>query len=462
MSYFYNYLSMIVGAVCTLIALTAMQRREKHNIGNLGWLAMIMLTPPVGLILFIIFSGKKISAEHDERETVDLPQPDEAATYEPDSIADVAVKRGLPPPSENNRLVVRVTPESMHHELFEVIESAQRRLFIHSFILIDDAVGRSIIDRLCEKAEAGIEVRLMVDGFGSFTFSDALLQRVIDAGGRTTRFKPISQFSRFAYLNYRNHRKLVVADGERSFIGGANLVEYEMTPSPDDETWVDYAMRIDGLAARQIESIFCSDWKFATDEELPPTTGELTAIANSDPDQSALQVIPVGPDGPPEVLDDVWLTAINRARERVWIITPYFIPPRAAIRSLAMAIRRGVDVRIIYPDHSDMAPADYGRRDFVQELHELGATLLRLPDRMVHAKLLLVDDDVAYCGSANFDMRSFFLNYELVVGVFNETKVKEMACWFEELAEKCIEGPTPDTLKRRFFGTMARLVAEQM
>lgn len=126
---------MIVGAVCTLIALTAMQRSEKHNIGRLGWLAMILLTPPVGLILFALFGGRKISAEHDERETVDLPQPDEATDYEPDSIAAIAVKRGLPPPSSNNRLVMDVTPESMHTELFEVIESAKRRLFVHSFIL---------------------------------------------------------------------------------------------------------------------------------------------------------------------------------------------------------------------------------------------------------------------------------------------------------------------------------------
>ncbi len=151
MFYLYIYLSMLVGAVCTL---TAMRRREKHNIGKLGWLALILLTPPVGLILFVIFGGKKISAEH--------------------------------------------------------------RVFVHSFIFIDDNVGRAIIDRLCEKARLGVEVRLMVDGFGSFEFPEDLLHRVTNAGGKTTRFKPLSKFSRFAYLNFRNHRKLVVADGARA------------------------------------------------------------------------------------------------------------------------------------------------------------------------------------------------------------------------------------------------------
>ncbi len=462
MIYLYVYLAMIAGAFCTLIALTAMRRRERHNVGKLGWLLLILLTPPVGLLLFVIFSGKTISAEHDTRETVKLPSPDEADAIVESSLARIAVARGLPSPSRNNCMEVLVTPESMHEALFRLIDSAETRLFIHTFILIDDAVGNEIIDRLCEKSRSGVEVRLMIDGFGSFVFSDNLLKKVDDAGGRTTRFKPVRKFSRLAYMNFRNHRKLVVADAQRAMIGGANWVEYQMTQTPDDNTWVDYSLRIDGLAARQIEAVFLSDWNFATGDQLQPSDAASESIDESEENRSTLQVIPVGPDGPAEILHDLWLTAINRAQDRVWIITPYFVPPPMAMRSLAMAVRRGVDVQIIYPDDSDMPPADYARRDYVQELQELGARILRLPNRMVHAKILLVDREVAYGGSANFDMRSFFLNYELVVGVFNQSAIDEITRWFEKLADRCSEGPKEDNWNRRLMAAITRMFGEEL
>ncbi|QDT07043.1 Major cardiolipin synthase ClsA [Rubripirellula lacrimiformis] len=462
MFYLYIYLATLVGALCTIVALTAMRRREKHNVGKFGWLLLLLLTPPVGLILFLIFSGKKISAEHANRDTVVLPKPDEPDAEVKSSIAEIATIRGIPRPSKNNRLEIKFSPESMHQSLLALIDSAEKRLFVHTFILCDDEIGNQITDRLCEKASAGVEVRLMVDGVGAFMLSDYLLNRVQKAGGHTTRFKPISKFARFAYLNFRNHRKCAIADGNRAFLGGANFVEYEITKDPDDETWVDYGMVIEGTAARQVEAIFVSDWNFTSGDEVVRTTDNIPEISHSDGDQTTLQVIPVGPDGPREILDDLWLTAISRAKDRVWIVTPYFVPPPMAMRSLAMAARRGVDVRIIYPNESDMWPADYARRDYVTDLDELGAQLHRFPDQMVHAKMLLVDREVVYAGSANFDMRSFFLNYELVVGIFNEKKIDDVADWFETLASRCVNGPKEDNWKRKFLGVMTRIFGEEL
>ena len=462
MHYLMIYLAMLLGAFCTLVALTAMRRREKHNVGKFGWLVLILLTPPIGLILFIIFAGKKISAEHDQRNLVALPNPQSRNASDDNTLAEIAVTRGIPSPSSNNRMLVHTSPQSMLRALFELIDSAQHRLLIHTFILVDDAIGNEIVDRLCQKARRGVQVRLMVDGFGSFLFPDESLQRVTDAGGRASRFKPVSKLSRFAYSNFRNHRKMVIADGDRAFIGGANLVEYEITENPDNDTWIDYGLRIDGVAARQVEAVFLSDWKFATGEELATSQGEVNLGDCQPDDMATLQVVPVGPDGPTEIMDDLWLTAINRARERVWIVTPYFVPPPMAMRSLAMAVRRGVQVRIIYPNESDMAPADYARFEYARDLKDLGAKILRLPEKMVHAKMLLVDEEVAYCGSANFDMRSFFLNYELVVGIFNPSRIHEMADWFDELSSRCDEGPEADTWQRRSMSVLTRIFGEEL
>lgn len=462
MIYLYVYLAMIVGALCTMIALTAMRRREKHNVGKVGWLLLVLVTPPIGLILFVLLGGKRVSAEHDNREVIDFSDLDLDSAAIESALAEIGVRRGLAPPTANNRMRLLTSPSSMHDALFSLIESAEHKLYLHSFILIDDRVGRKIVELLCEKARSGVEVRLMVDGFGSFFFDDDLLERIAQAGGHSTRFKQLSKLSRFAYSNFRNHRKMLIADGNRALIGGANFVEYEMTTDPDDETWVDYALKMEGDAARQIEAVFVSDWNFTAQDHAERTVSPFRSHSHDSDDADVIQVIPSGPDGPTEILDDLWLTAVNRAKQRVWIVTPYFVPPPMAMRSLAMAVRRGVDVRIIVPKHSDLPPADYARHNYAVDLQSLGAKIMRFPDRMVHAKMLVVDREVVYGGSANFDMRSFFLNYELVVGVFNPRQIDEMSSWFEKLAKCCDESPIEETRARKTLSALIRIVAGEL
>ncbi|QEG40941.1 phospholipase D-like domain-containing protein [Roseimaritima ulvae] len=462
MLYLYVYLSMLVGAISTLIAMTAMRRGETHNVGKFGWMLLILLTPPIGLVFFLWLGGRKISAEHQRRDLVRLPHCDPESRVD-STLAQIGVQLGLPPASRINKVELLISPEQIYRDLFELVGSATRRLFIHTFILVDDHLSKKLIDQLCQKADNGVDVRLMIDGFASATFPDEPLQRLRAAGAKTTRFKPLANLSRFAYLNFRNHRKIAVADGTRALLGGANLVEYEVTNEPDDDTWIDLSLRIEGTVAAQIEAVFLSDWMFTEGE----TQTERDASEDVEPscdvdDQVAVQLIPVGPDGPPEILDDLWLTAISRASERVWIVTPYFVPPPVAQQMLMMAIRRGVDVRIIVPDVSDMKPADYARFDYFRELVDAGATLLRHPHRVVHAKGLLVDNEVAYVGSANFDFRSFFLNYELVVGIFSPDKIDEVAAWYEQLQQQCEAGIRGDTWRKRAMGTLFRMVAAEL
>lgn len=466
MLYLYIYLGMVSGAICTLIAMTAMRRGGTHNIGKIGWLSLILLTPPIGLPLFLWLGGKKISAEHDRRELVKMPKTRQVADVS-SSMANVASSRGLSQPSGDNQLVLLDTPEKIEETLFDLVESAERRLFIHTFVLIEDKLGMKLIDQLCSKASEGIDVRLMIDGFGSFFFPNKHLEKLRSAGGKAVRFKPFRHLSQFAYFNFRNHRKIVVVDGARAMLGGANLVEYELTQEPDEDTWVDLSLRIDGEVAKQIESVFLSDWQFASDgkfefESNVSQSDAETHDLDSSEESATLQLIPVGPDGPSEIIDDLWLTAIGRARHRVWIVTPYFVPPPSAMRTLVMAIRRGVDVRIIVPEKSDMRLADYARFDYFSELHRTGANIFRLPERVVHAKVVLIDEEVAYVGSANFDFRSFFLNYELTVGIFNKSKTQEVAAWFESIQQRCDAGIAKDTWRSRFLGTVSRMIAEEL
>ena len=464
MFYVYLYLALVAGAFCTLIANTAMRHDDRHSVGKFGWMILILLTPPLGLVLFVMLSGRKLAAEKCERDTTQLPEPPENLDRTKSPLERIAISRGLTAASERNSVRLVKFPEAQYQQLLELVDSATDRLFVYSFVMDDDPLGKELVDRLCNKASQGVQIRLMIDGFGSFLFPESLLQRVRDAGGRACRFKPISQISRFAHLNFRNHRKMVIADGQRVLLGGANLVSYEITEHPDEDTWVDLSLRIDGFAAFQIEKVFAEDWKFATDNSL--NTNEVPE-ADLQPwpkdlgsGSSDVQVIPIGPDGPHGIVDDLWLSAINRANQRIWIVTPYFVPPKIAMQSLVMAVRRGVDVQILMPDSSDMLPADWVRLDYCRELGKLGATILRYADRMVHAKVLLVDQ-AAYVGSANFDERSFYLNYELIVGLFSENAVGELSTWFESLANSCRQDPEVDSRWHRFVGTAARLFSEQ-
>ncbi|MEZ6091949.1 MAG: phospholipase D-like domain-containing protein [Pirellulaceae bacterium] len=318
-----------------------------------------------------------------------------------------------------------------------------------------------MVDRMCEKAKQGVQVRLLCDGFGSFLASDAPLQRIIEAGGNARRFKPMSHLSRLAYLNFRNHRKLLVVDGKRAILGSANLVEEEMSPHETDDSWIDLSLEIEGPAVAHLQAVFCSDWNFVTAENLPPSKVAGCEPVEGENPPGRLTVLPIGPDAPHEIVDDFWLLGLAQA-ERVWICTPYFVPPPHAVRALELACRRGLDVRIMVPNSSDLAPVDYARYDFFDDLQQVGAKILRYPEKMVHAKVGVLDDFVAFVGSANFDVRSFFLNYELSVAIHDRPTVDAIAKWYEDLVPHCERGLETRSAWRSTIATVTRVFASEL
>ncbi|WP_442509704.1 phospholipase D-like domain-containing protein [Novipirellula sp. SH528] len=492
------YVGSVIGALLMLVAMTVMRHDERKHVGRFGWIVIILLCPPLGFPLFLIFAGKKISAEHALRGIVQMPPCPSVEVHDRCGLSSIGIRRGLAPSTPGNCVQLVAKPEEMYKHLFELIDSATESLHVLSFIMADDDLGHKIIDKLAAKARDGVDVKLLVDGVGAVLMPDDMLQTVRDAGGEAMTFKPVTRLSRFAYLNFRNHRKLVIADGKRALVGGANLVQYEITENPDDDTWVDLCVAITGPAACQIEAVFQSDWRFVNrdhsldeanlQEENPchgcfeskqceskqcesdngeSDNGESENVesvsAKSEQDcESRVQVIPIGPDGPGEVMEDLLITAIQRATKRVWIVTPYFIPSSIAMRSLEMACRRDIDVQIMFPNESDMMPADYARFEYSRDLHDAGARVLRYHDGVVHTKAVLVDDEVAFIGSANFDMRSFFLNYEVLLAIHDPRILKQFADWYSALASQCDDRKEPDSLRRRFFSTVARIFGSEL
>lgn len=294
-------------------------------------------------------------------------------------------------------------------ELRETIARARREIRLVFYIWHDDEVGGEISDALIDRARHGVRVRLLLDAVGSSRFlrrrAPALRRAGIDvAAFLPARFRPWSPT-----FNFRNHRKLVLVDGDTAITGGMNIgTVYAME-------WRELACRIAGPVVRNLDSVFQEDWYFATGAEIGPCLEP--AFQTDRQERSAARhgccVIASGPDRNVSRMADGIFLALRRARRRVWMLTPYFVPDGGTLAGLRAAAHRGVDVRIILPRRNDVPLVRWASRSYYRELLEAGVRIFEYLPTVSHAKALIVDDDLAVVGSSNVDIRSFRLNFEL-------------------------------------------------
>jgi cardiolipin synthase len=267
---------------------------------------------------------------------------------------------------------------------------------------------------------------------------------LIDAGGEVSHFMPVFHAPFRGRANLRNHRKLVVVDGRIALTGGMNLAWPYIGPAEAKDLWLDLSVVVEGPAVFELEALFASDWQFATGTDpggnaLPPPPHEGDGAKSS-----VVQVVASGPDVAGDPLYESLLALIFSARSRIWIVTPYFVPDEMLARALGLAARRGVDVRVIVPEHSNHLSADLARASYLRDLHNAGGRVLLYMPVMLHAKAVVFDDQLAVIGSANMDMRSLFLNFEVALFVASPGRVKEVADWALGLmADSTRELPAP-------------------
>lgn len=330
--------------------------------------------------------------------------------------------------------------------LTNVIDDAQQTLFVAVFMFSRDAIGQCIRERLIERAKAGVDVRVLVDGLGSMRTPRRFFRPLVQAGGEFAVFKPVIHFPFRSQTNLRNHRKIIVADGQRAFAGGMNITGEDLYPEPTPDAWQDLAFIVEGPAAGHFESIVRSDWQLATGQSPEPSA---TFEARSpSPGNAIVQVLPSGPDLPNDPMYSSTLTAIFRATTRIWIVTPYFVPDDAIAEALTIACRRGVDVRILVPERSNHLLSEVAGAPLLREIHKAGGAVLFCTESMVHAKAMIVDNEFSAVGSANMDMRSLFLNYEVMQICYSTAEIDAVADWFQSLAVDCrAEMRTPGFLR---------------
>ncbi|TZF90202.1 cardiolipin synthase [Cognatilysobacter lacus] len=390
-----------------------MQRSEP--VATLGWLMALAFLPYVGFVIYYVLgpqrirrAGRRRDASHDAVGA----RGKSNASGDMGALDRMAQAMTGYPPTTASRVDLLIDGAATYDALVTAIAAAQRHVHVEYYIYAGDRTGTRVRDALVERARAGVKVRVLLDGVGS-RLKRSFVAPLADAGVELAFFHPVrwwaTAFSR-PKLNMRTHRKIVICDGTVAFTGGINVTDDE-NDALNADAYHDLHMRIEGDAVRWLQTAWLEDWHYATQKTL----GDSTLFADAAPGPIATHVIPAGPDNAWEPVHRMQVEAIHQAERRVWLATPYFVPSRAALFALEGAAMRGLDVRVVIPKRSDSRLVTAAARSYFDKLLEAGVRVYEYGPRMLHSKVLLVDDDMAMIGTSNFDTRSFALNFEIVM-----------------------------------------------
>jgi cardiolipin synthase len=335
----------------------------------------------------------------------------------------LAAAMGQPPVAWYRNLNVHADGAEALQSLWEVIDGAQSELVLCTFIIGRDAMGRMLIKRLIEKARAGVRVRVMIDGVGRIMGGGLSLHKLRAAGVTVALYGPILHMPFKSSTNLRNHRKMVVADGVRLWCGGRNFAAEYFEGLRKRAPWRDLSFDLKGPLAAQARGLFEHDWACATNS--PPAEDVPAAQPAQEP---CAQVIASGPDQADDTVHDLLVTACFKAKSRIIAVTPYFVPGDVLQMAMTLASRRGVQVDLVLPRRSNHRMADFARHRALRDLAGAGGQVWLVP-YMIHAKCVVVDEDLALSGSANLDARSLFLNYEMMVAFYAAADVRRFAAF---------------------------------
>jgi cardiolipin synthase len=366
---------------------------------------------------------------------------------------------GVPRPTAGNRVELVTSGVDAYERVTRLIERARSSINITTYILGRDEGSQALIECLTRRAQQGVMVRLLLDDIGSWRVRRRFLAPLIDAGAQVAYFMPMLHIPFRGRANLRNHRKLIVVDGEIALAGGMNLAWPYIGPSGSQDLWRVLSMVVEGPAVSELEALFASDWRFTTGRDLIGAGASRRIAPVPGMESSMVQVVPSGPDVAGDPLYESLLALVFGARDRIWIVTPYYVPDEMLARALSLAARRGVDVRLIVPYRSNHITADLARAGYLRDLHTAGGRIFLYCPVMLHAKAVIFDDELAVIGSANMDMRSLFLNYEVALYVSTPTQVAEVATWAQSLtADSKPELPVPGW-ERELFENVVRLLS---
>ena len=389
-----------------------LQKREPA--ATLSWLISLAALPYIGFFIYYVLGPQRIVRHRARRQRHYARLPREAAGAGDESVELRTLAHATTGLAPSTAREVRLLVDGGHKypALLAAIAQAREHIHLEYYIYNPDRTGGALLDALVERARAGVKVRLLVDAMGSKLANRRYFAPLLDAGGELAWFHPsrLPLPWRRPWLNLRTHRKLVVIDGKIGFLGGINITDEEDERLRDD-AYRDLHLRIEGDVVHALQDVFVEDWAYAT--ERSDFVGEVVrTLPSAQAGPIRAQLLISGPDSAWEAIHRMHVSAIHAATRRVWLTTPYFVPGEAAMMALTSAALGGLDVRLLVPKISDSRLVTWCVRSYYDDLLAAGVKVYEYGPRMLHSKTLLVDDSMAIIGSANFDNRSFRLNFE--------------------------------------------------
>lgn len=357
-------------------------------------------------------------------------------------LASLILNQTYSPITEGNDVTLLLNGENKFPEVIKALENAKHHIHMEYYIYDADNIGCKIIDLLIEKAQQGLIVRFIYDDFGSREIRKKQVPRLKAGGVLVYPFYKIKLIALANRLNYRNHRKIIVVDGVLGFVGGINVSDKYINTSEEKGVlfWRDTHLKLEGPVVSTLQYIFMGDWNYCAGEQLQPSNKyfpETEALrTNSD---TIVQIASSGPDSDTPLIHQTLIQAINLAKEEILITTPYFIPGESLLESLVIAAASGTQVKLLVPGISDSLFVNYAARSYYGRLLNAGAEIYRYQKGFVHAKTMVADKQLSMVGTANMDIRSFDLNFEVNALVYDEEIAQELReAFYEDLKDATI------------------------
>ncbi|MCM4168244.1 Major cardiolipin synthase ClsA [Arenibacter antarcticus] len=338
----------------------------------------------------------------------------------------------------DNEVEILINGEEKFKQLRNDLALAKHHIHMEYFVLFDNELGSEIINILCSKAEEGVLVRLIYDDVGS-SISSKNKKKLTKSGVEHFAFLPVLFSNSTSKLNYRDHRKIIVIDGQIGYVGGINLDQKYDNSYDNDKYWRDTHLRIMGGAVGALQSSFVLSWNFVSKEELEIEEILLPKKKANIKKPVAIQIAASGPDSDWANIMEAIFCAINSAMDRILITTPYFMPNSSILTALTTAARSGVEVKVIIPYESDSMAAQYATDSYIEECLNSGIHIYRYNKGFVHAKTLVIDDMFSSIGTANMDYRSFSMNFEINALLYNKEVNQQMVEQFNQDLLDCDE-----------------------
>nr|WP_243760456.1 cardiolipin synthase [Aestuariicella hydrocarbonica] len=407
--------------------------------GAIAWAVSLVTMPLVAVPAYLVLGRSKFEgvsdafeSRRDEFERLlghieKNLKPWEIPPSEGPSWHAAMVRLSNMPLTRGNHADLLINGNATFDSILRGVASAEEYILFQFYMIHDDGLGQRVKAALIDRARAGVRVYVLYDEIGSSGLPSRYVNDMRSAGIEVSSFKPTQGSRNQFQLNFRNHRKMVVVDGETAWVGGHNVGDEYLGLDPEFSPWRDTHVRLQGPVVIQLQMAILGDWYWAT-RQLPEVNW--TPRPSEEHDKKAM-IFPFAPTGQFETASLFFVAALNGAKERIWLSAPYFVPDAAVMKALQLAALRGVDVRIITTGKPDSLPVYMAAFHYMEELAGLDIRFYAYQPGFLHEKVMLIDDNVSTVGTPNFDNRSFRLNFEVTSVILDREFAREMEDMFE-------------------------------